>query len=58
MDKSENTNTVNYKESIEDIYKEIKILKDEIKKLNNFIYEKEEKMKKVIEEKDILINEI
>jgi hypothetical protein len=31
MDKSENTNTVNYKESIEDIYKEIKILKDEIK---------------------------
>jgi prefoldin subunit 5 len=58
MDKSENTNTVSYKESIEDIYKEIKILKDEIKKLNNFIYEKEEKMKKVIEEKDILINEI
>jgi hypothetical protein len=58
MDKSENTNTVNYKESIEDIYKEIKILKDEIKKLNNFIYEKEEKMKKVIEEKDILINEM
>ena len=58
MDKSENTNTVNYKESIEDIYKEIKILKDEIKKLNNFIYEKEAKMKKVIEEKDILINEM